>query len=96
MSDQATQERQKRAKKAVAKIITDITDRKGLGNEWEAIDADVQKEIKRVWTCAIAQEFMHVERLYTIAEVEVACTAAAKKILDEIIKSQRTLSGWKD
>jgi hypothetical protein len=43
----------KRAKdKSLAKvfdIITDLTDRSGLQNEWENIDGDIQDEIIEKW-----------------------------------------------
>lgn len=35
---------------AVAGIIRDISGRKGLGNEWEEIDEEIQKEIREKWT----------------------------------------------
>lgn len=37
------------ATQIVDAIIQDISDRKGLGNEWEAIDEDIQQEIKDEW-----------------------------------------------
>jgi len=37
------------AAKIVNKIIADLTDRSGLQNEWEGIDADIQDEIKQTW-----------------------------------------------
>lgn len=33
----------------VNKIIEDITDRKGIGNEYEMIDKETQSEIKKAW-----------------------------------------------
>ncbi len=36
-------------KKIVEAIIDDLSDRRGLGNEWEQIDEDVQKEIIDKW-----------------------------------------------
>ena len=33
----------------VDKIIDDLTDRGGLGNEWDQIDEDIQAEIKEEW-----------------------------------------------
>ncbi len=36
-------------KNIVNDIIEDICDRKGLGNEWENIDEDIQEEIKEKW-----------------------------------------------
>lgn len=37
------------ARAIVQAIIADMTDRSGLQNEWEAIDADVQAEIRETW-----------------------------------------------
>jgi hypothetical protein len=33
----------------VDQIISDISDRCGLGNEWESIDGDTQDAIKEQW-----------------------------------------------
>ncbi len=33
----------------VDKIIDDIDMRKGLGDEWEAIEPEIQEEIKEAW-----------------------------------------------
>jgi hypothetical protein len=41
------------AKLAVEAIIADISDRKGLGNEWEQIDEDIQDQIRDTWTLII-------------------------------------------
>ena len=30
-------------------IIRDLSDRAGLGNEWDAIDSDIQDEIRDAW-----------------------------------------------
>jgi len=30
-------------------IIYDLSDRAGLGNEWESVDADIQEQIKQEW-----------------------------------------------
>ena len=30
-------------------IVEDISDRGGIGNEWDAIDSTIQKEIKQAW-----------------------------------------------
>jgi hypothetical protein len=30
-------------------IVRDLSDRRGLGDEWGNIDSDVRKEIKEVW-----------------------------------------------
>ena len=41
---------EEKAKLIVEFIITDIERIKGLGNEWESIDEEIQKEIKDEWT----------------------------------------------
>lgn len=33
----------------IGDIIFDIKDRRGIGNEWDAIDDDIKKEIKEEW-----------------------------------------------
>ena len=38
------------ARKIVDDIITDVTDRKGLRQEWEEIDEDIQEEIIDSWS----------------------------------------------
>jgi hypothetical protein len=40
---------EKIAKKVVSAIVEDIEDRRGLRQEWENIDSDIQKEIKEEW-----------------------------------------------
>ena len=39
----------KKIKEIVEKIVFDISDRRGLKNEWYAIDEDIQEEIKECW-----------------------------------------------
>ena len=43
----------KTAELIVFKIIEDISDRSGLGAEWDCIDSDIQKEIKEKWVSII-------------------------------------------
>lgn len=38
---------------SVDSIITDIEDRKGLGDEWYQIDDEIQEEIKEEWRTKI-------------------------------------------
>lgn len=33
----------------ISKIIADIRDRKGIGDEWESLDADIRNEIVAEW-----------------------------------------------
>ncbi len=50
--------REQRARAAVDKIIdTDLTDRRGLKQEWYQIDAETQEEIRETWKKIIV-EFM--------------------------------------
>lgn len=35
--------------KIVDEIVADIRNRSGLDNEWDAIDGDIQEEIKTSW-----------------------------------------------
>lgn len=37
------------ARKIVWKIVEDLSDRRGLRQEWEQIDKETQKEIKEKW-----------------------------------------------
>jgi hypothetical protein len=41
------------AKIAVEGIIKDLTNRRGLRQEWEQIDEDIQEEIKDQWTLIV-------------------------------------------
>lgn len=36
-------------KQIVFSIITDMSDRSGLGNEWDSIDDDIKEEIIEKW-----------------------------------------------
>lgn len=38
-----------KAEKIVEAIMKDFTDRRGLRQEWEQIDEDIQNEIKGTW-----------------------------------------------
>jgi len=40
---------------AVDRIIADLSDRKGIGNEWEWIDEEVQEEIRQKWSDIIRE-----------------------------------------
>ena len=46
-----------KAMKAVDKIVEDLTDRRGLRQEWENIDDEIQAEIKTAWAQAIDSVF---------------------------------------
>ena len=38
-----------KASEIVDKIIADISDRSGLGNEWDMTDSDIRDEIRNTW-----------------------------------------------
>jgi len=48
-----------RAIKAVEEIVKDLTDRRGLRQEWEQIDEEIQLEIKEMWAGFIADAFRY-------------------------------------
>ena len=41
---------------SVANILADISDRSGLGDSWNDLDEETQKEIQEIWTNLIFQE----------------------------------------
>jgi hypothetical protein len=45
----------KMAEGIVDAIIRDLSDRKGLGNEWEEIDDDIQKQIREEWITLVVE-----------------------------------------
>lgn len=44
-------------KNAVVNILLDLSDRKGLGGEWDLIDDDIQEEIRKEWCLIIKAAF---------------------------------------
>ena len=52
-------EAQKIAVTVVDNIIADLSDRRGLQNEWDAIDEDIQYEITGVWKGLVVSELLH-------------------------------------
>lgn len=44
-----------KAQKAVAEIVQDLCDRRGLSQEWEGIDAKIQREILERWVELVEQ-----------------------------------------
>jgi hypothetical protein len=44
------------AKRIVSRIVADLTDRRGLRQEWESIDADIQEAIMETWQDIAEQE----------------------------------------
>ncbi len=43
-------------KHVVDRIIHDLRGRRGLGQEWEKIESDIQDEIRKVWEDIITDE----------------------------------------
>ena len=50
------------AKKIVEAILADMTDRRGLRQEWDGIDADIKKEIKETWIGLVVQELKGIKK----------------------------------
>jgi hypothetical protein len=46
--------KKKIADKALSLIVSDIEDRRGIGDEWGNIDRDTQMEIRKAWRGIIA------------------------------------------
>ena len=44
-----------KAKRAVAAIVNDLSDRRGLCHAWDSIDEDVQDEIIKVWEAYVIE-----------------------------------------
>jgi hypothetical protein len=49
------------ARKIVAAIEYDLSDRRGLGQEWDRIDDDVRREIRRTWAKIIREKLSNFE-----------------------------------
>ena len=47
-----------RSQNVLEAIISDLTDRRGLENEWDQIDEDVKQEIKDTWLEIIYQSMI--------------------------------------
>jgi hypothetical protein len=43
-----------KVKNTVYQLLADFTDRRGLGQEWEQIDCDIQEEIIQKWIDIVA------------------------------------------
>ena len=44
------------AERIVSRIEADLTDRRGLRQLWEELDADIQQEIRETWQDIVEQE----------------------------------------
>ena len=45
----------KKAEKIVNKIMSDLSDRRGIGDELDAIDDDIKKDMKDNWVAIICK-----------------------------------------
>ena len=73
------------AKAIVSDILADMTDRRGLRQEWEGIDDDIQAEIKGVWEGIASKHLSALPSPDTALMDEVE-----KKVCDEVIKIMDT------
>ncbi len=44
------------ASSAVAKIVADLTNRRGLRQQWDSIDKDLKEEILEAWRLIVERE----------------------------------------
>lgn len=56
---------------AVERIIYDLTDRAGLGNQFESCDEEIQEEIKEKWANIIAEEIKKSQEVKIDREKEI-------------------------
>lgn len=49
------------ADRIVEKIVADLSDRRGLRHAWEAIDPDIQEDIRARWAAIIQRELRRPE-----------------------------------
>ena len=73
---------QEKAKKIVKELVLDISDRRGIGDEFDQIDADIKREIRLTWE----------EKILTILEKELRTTMALLGVtaIDQITKDYVT------
>jgi hypothetical protein len=50
------------AKIAVRNIIKDLTDRRGLSQEWDQIEEYLQKEIEDVWVAWVLEAILEMKK----------------------------------
>jgi hypothetical protein len=73
---------------AVEEIESDLSDRRGLGHEWGAIDEDVQEEIRETWRAIIDARIAAA-----VAAEREACIVALHHLPDVITGAGRLIEG---
>ena len=53
------------ARRAVKRIVRDLSDRRGLGDEWGSLYDDVREEIVNEWTAIVEEEIRPLTRQAT-------------------------------
>jgi len=76
----------KLSKNIILDIIKDLMDRKGLSQEWDMIDKDIQKEIKQEWCEIIDNHLSNVED-------ELETEKEHSNFLEQLLKALYG-SGW--
>ena len=76
----------KLSKNIISDIIKDIIDRRGLSQEWDMIDKDIQKEIKHEW-CEIIDS--HLSNVWDKLETEKNHSNFLERLLKALYGS-----GW--
>ena len=62
---------------AVDKILSDLTDRRGLRQAWDDIDRDIQAEIKHTWALLIT-EVLDMQATVIKHQQEKICVCGSK------------------
>ncbi len=50
------------ARRAVLAIVADLSDRRGLGQEWSALDREMRAEILKEWVNLVEEALVTVSR----------------------------------
>jgi hypothetical protein len=74
------------AKEAVAAIVEDLSDRRGLSGQWDMIDDEMQVEITEVWERIILEDTAKL----------TAENARLKKLLAKTIHFREFTDEWHD
>jgi hypothetical protein len=51
------------AKLAVKKILADLTDRRGLRQEWDQLDTEIRAEIRKEWEALVDAAFSELMKI---------------------------------